>query len=76
MIIASAIVLLSAALLQCAKFISAAIFMSGVQSWDAAMFGQGLKYVGSTLDIFSVCSVVLGLGLMLWYFFGKNRKDK
>ncbi len=75
MIIASAILYLTAALLQCAKFISAAIFMSGTQSWDAELFGQGLKYVGSTLDIFSVCAVVLGLGLMLWYFLGKNRKD-
>ena len=71
MIIASAILYFTAALLQCAKFVSAAIFMSGTQSWNAELFTQGLKYVGGTLDIISICAVVLGVALMLWYCFEK-----
>jgi hypothetical protein len=31
------------------RYLVAAIFMSGVASWDATMFEAGLEYVGSPL---------------------------
>ena len=76
MIIASAIFYLTTAILQCSKNISASMFMSGFQNWDVELFKEGLKYIGSTLDIFSVLAAALGLLLMPKYCFDKKRKVK
>ncbi len=51
---------LISALLISAKYISAAIFMSGVSSWDAALFVAGLGYVGPVLTIASIIALIIG----------------
>ena len=44
--IVGAIFCFMSAVLISARYISAAIFMSGVASWDATLFAAGLEYVG------------------------------
>ena len=44
-----AVFCLISAILISAKYISAAIFMSGVNTWDATLFAAGLGYVGPLL---------------------------
>lgn len=44
--IVGAIFCFMSAILISARYISAAIFMSGVVSWDATLFAAGLEYVG------------------------------
>ena len=46
-----AVFCLIAALLMAAKYLAAAIFMSGVVSWSGELFRSGLEYVGSPLSI-------------------------
>jgi len=50
-----------AAMLYATKYISAAIFGSGVSSWDQDLFGAMLSYVGNTLTIFSVLALCIGV---------------
>ena len=44
-----AVFCLISAILISAKYISAAIFMSGVNTWDATLFAAGLGYVGQQI---------------------------
>lgn len=50
-----------AALLYIARYITAAIFGSGVSSWDADLFNAMLKYIGPGLLIMSIISLVVGV---------------
>lgn len=61
-----AIFMLCAALLYVGRYISAAIFMSGVSSWDAELFAAGLEYVGTPLLTLSVISFLLGAFYLVW----------
>ena len=49
-----AVFCLISAILISAKYLSAAIFMSGGNTWDATLFAAGLSYVGPVLSIASV----------------------
>ncbi|MBE5940904.1 MAG: hypothetical protein E7264_00045 [Lachnospiraceae bacterium] len=49
-----------AAFLYAARYIAAAIYMSGTLNWDAELFSQGLEYVGSPLLILSIISLIIG----------------
>ena len=55
-----------AAFLLAAKYISAAIFGSGVASWDADLYSGMLNYVGDTLVVFSVLSLIAGIIYLVW----------
>ena len=44
-----------------ARYISAAIFMSGVASWNATLFAAGLEYVGPFLAIAAGIAFVIGI---------------
>ncbi len=44
-----AVFCLVAAILFAKRYIAAAIFISGVSSWDSALFKAGLQYVGMPL---------------------------
>ena len=46
-----AVFCLIAALLMAAKYLAAAIFMSGVVSWSGELFRSGLEHVGPPLSI-------------------------
>lgn len=50
-----------AAFLFAARYISAAIFGSGVASWNRELFQAMLQYSGSTLLILSIISLVIGI---------------
>lgn len=60
------IFILSAALLFIARYIAAAIFMSGVSSWSAELFSVGLEYIGAPLLVLSVISFLIGVFYLLW----------
>ena len=50
-----------AAFLFATRYISAAIFGSNVVSWDEALFNGMLRYVGNTLTLLSIVSLVAGI---------------
>jgi hypothetical protein len=54
------------ALLICTKYISAAIFGSGVSSWDQDLFNGMLDYVGNKLSGFSIFSFLAGVFYIIW----------
>lgn len=50
-----------AAFLEGVKYISAAIFGSGVHSWNNRLFNHMLEYVGNKLTILAIISLVVGI---------------
>ncbi len=73
-----AVFCLIAALLMSARYISAAVYMSGASSWSADLFRSGLSYVGPQLAVASAVSLAVGvvfLGVGL-YQDEKDRKKK
>jgi putative Ca2+/H+ antiporter (TMEM165/GDT1 family) len=61
-----AVFCLIAALLMAAKYLAAAIFMSGVSSWSAELFRSALQHVGPLLSIAAVIALVLGIAFLVW----------
>ena len=61
-----AIFCLISAILISAKYIAAAMFMSGVTYWDAELFAEGLGHVGPFLTVVSVIALIAGI-LFLGY---------
>ena len=55
-----------AAFLFSAKYISAAIFGSGVLSWDKELFNAMLSYVGSPLSVCSIVALIIGVAYITW----------
>lgn len=49
-----------------AKYISAAIFGSGVASWDQSLFDAMLDYVGHTLSTYSRFTLIIGIAYIAW----------
>ena len=64
--IVGAIFCFMSAVLISARYISAAIFMSGVVSWNATLFAAGLEYVGPFLAIAAGVVFIIGI-LFLGY---------
>lgn len=64
--IVGAIFCFMSAVLISAQYISAAIFMSGVASWNAILFAAGLEYVGPFLAIVAGIAFIIGI-LFLGY---------
>lgn len=58
--------ILIAALLFISRYIAAAIFGSGVASWNEDLFSAMLGYVGTPLLILSIISLILGIGYLVW----------
>ena len=64
---AAGIVLVScAALMQAARYLTAAVFGSNVVSWDKGLFQAMLKYVGSGLTVWSLVLLAAGVGYLVW----------
>lgn len=61
-----AIFCLIAAILFSTRYLAAAVFMSGVSSWDRVLFAAGLEYVGSPLLTLSIVSLIIGIGYLAW----------
>ena len=55
-----------AAFLFSTKYISAAIFGSGVLSWNDELFNAMLAYVGSPLNIGSIIALIIGIAYIAW----------
>lgn len=64
--IVGAIFCFMSAVLISARYISVAIFMSGVVSWNAALFATALEYVGPFLAIAAGVAFIIGI-LFLGY---------
>lgn len=55
-----------AAFLFASKYISAAIFGSGVLSWNETLFQAMLSYVGEPLSICSIIALIIGVAYIGW----------
>ena len=64
--IVGAIICFMSTVLISARYISAAIFMSGVVSWNATLFAAGLECVGPFLAIAAGIAFIIGI-LFLGY---------
>lgn len=62
-----------AAVLFAARYLTAAIFGSGVMSWDAGLFRAMLEYVGTPLLTLSILSLVAGIAYLI---FSEIKKEK
>jgi len=71
-----AILCLAGALLFAARYLTAAIFMSNVSSWDSMLFAAGLEYQGNGLLILGSFSFIVGIVYLAWAELeaGKGRK--
>ena len=70
-----AIFCLISAILISAKYMSAAIFMSNVTSWDEDLFASGLEDVGPLLSTVSLMALIIGI-LFLGYGIYQDIKKK
>lgn len=66
--------LVLSAAIQCTKYISAAIYMSGSPSQSRELFRTGLQYVGPLPDIASAAAAVAGVLLLVMEFIEMYRK--
>jgi len=55
-----------AAITYCTRYISAAIFGSGVSSWNSDLFNAMLSYIGSPLLTLSKVLAAVGIVYLLW----------
>lgn len=62
-----------AAGLYASRYVSAAIFGSNVGSWDAALFGAMLQYVGTPLQTLSILAAAAGVAYLVWAEVGERR---
>lgn len=69
-----AIFCLISAILTSARYLSAAIFMSGLSSWSEALFSNGLQYVGSPLKLASVAALLAGISFLAVGLYQDARK--
>ena len=56
-----AVFCLIAAILISARYVSAAIFMSSVLSWDSELFRAGLDYIGPALPTAAIDALIVGV---------------
>ncbi|BAU26936.1 hypothetical protein DFP93_10417 [Aneurinibacillus soli] len=58
------------------KYISAAIFGSGVTNWDEQLFNGMLDYVGNTLSNFSLWTLIIGIVYISWGEYDELKIEK
>ncbi len=63
-------------LLMSARYLSAAIFMSGVSSWSSELFANGLLYVGAPLKVASIVSLAVGILFLIYGLSQDVKKEK
>ncbi|MDC7286596.1 hypothetical protein NXH76_02160 [Blautia schinkii] len=64
--VTGAIFCLTAGILFSARYITAAIFMSNISSWDSELFKAGLEYQGYALLVLSIISLIVGITYLIW----------
>lgn len=65
----------AAAFLYAARYIAAAIFMTGVTNWNAELFRASYSYVGNGLTIWSTLALIAGLGAIVAGTVAHSRKQ-
>jgi len=55
-----------AAFLFASRYVCAAIFGSGVKSWDAGLFRAMYSYVGSGLSVAAAVALFVGIAYLIW----------
>ncbi|MFB8372910.1 hypothetical protein [Paenibacillus taichungensis] len=60
------LLLVIAAFLYGVRYLSAAIFGSGVASWNLELFQEMLNYVGTAPQSWSIAALILGLFYLVW----------
>ena len=65
---------LISALLMCTRYLSTAIYMSGVTTWSAELFSTGLTYIGAPLKVASIVSLVVGILFLLYGLYQDMKK--
>ena len=63
-------------IMQCAKVIAAAIYMSGLASQSSELFADGMEYVGGRLDVLAGAAALAGTVLAVWGLWESNKKRK
>ncbi len=66
--------IVSGCIMQCAKVIAAAIYMSNTASQSEDLFNDGMTYVGGRLDVMAAIAVCAGAALVIWHFVDSNNK--
>ena len=69
-----AVFCLISAILMSARYLSAAIYMSGVSSWSDDMFDVGLSYVGAPLMVASIAALLAGIAFLAFGLFNDPRR--
>ena len=57
------------------RYISAAIFGSGISSWSSDLFRAMLGYVGNTLSIFGGITLTTGIVYLIWGEYEEIKKE-
>ncbi|WP_177185644.1 MULTISPECIES: hypothetical protein [Paenibacillus] len=60
------LLLVIAAFLYGVRYLSAAIFGSGVTSWNSDLFQGMLNYIGTAPQSWSIAALILGLFYLVW----------
>ncbi|MDK8189161.1 hypothetical protein QP794_03570 [Paenibacillus sp. UMB7766-LJ446] len=60
------LLLVIAAFLYGVRYLTAAIFGSGVALWSSDLFQEMLNYVGTALRNWSIVALILGLFYLIW----------
>ncbi|TFD93681.1 hypothetical protein [Jeotgalibacillus sp. R-1-5s-1] len=55
-----------AAFLLASRYVTAAIFSTGLMDWDSSVFNNMLDYVGETLSTFSTIALIAGIAYLVW----------
>ena len=72
--ISGAIFCMIAAILQSAKYIATAVYMSGLGTQSRELFQSGLEYVGPGPDIMAAAAIACGALLIVWGIIDSRKK--
>ncbi len=72
--ISGAVLCLAAALVESAKYLSAAVYMAGNASQSRELFEGGLKYVGNAPDVMAAVALAAGMLLITWGIMDTTRR--
>lgn len=67
-----AVFCLIAAILYSTRFLTAAIFGSGISSWNSQLFNAMLSYVGDELKTLSIVALIVGIVYLIWAEFDRK----
>ena len=66
---------LISALLMSARYIAAAVFMSGAKSWGSDLFQASLDYVGWPLAVAAIAALIAGVCFLGYGVFQDHKKQ-